>query len=74
MVNPTDAEVEVKLEFTGGSLSGGGTCWLITGPKHTAHNTPGKPRVIDIQKIDGVVASSLKVPALSATVFALPLK
>jgi alpha-L-arabinofuranosidase len=74
VVNPTDAEVEVKLEFTGGVSTGNGTRWHIAGPAHTAHNTPGKPRVIDIQKTDGVAATALRVPALSATLFALPLK
>jgi alpha-N-arabinofuranosidase len=51
------------------------TRWHITGPSVNAHNTPGKPRVVDIQRTDGLaVTAPLRVPALSATVFVLPLK
>jgi alpha-N-arabinofuranosidase len=74
VVNPTDSEIEITLDFAGGSLAGAGTRWHITGPEHTAHNTPGKPRVIDIQRTENVATTALKVPALSATLFALPLK
>jgi alpha-N-arabinofuranosidase len=54
--------------------AGTATRWHITGTDELAHNTPGKPRVIDIQRTDGVTTTALKVPALSASLFALPLK
>jgi len=51
------------------------TRWHITGPSVNAHNTPGKPRVVGIQRTDGLaVTAPLRVPALSATIFVLPLK
>ena len=57
------------------ALAGPAARWHITGPSPTTHNTPGKPRMVDIQRTDGVaVTAPLRVPALSATVFVLPLK
>jgi alpha-N-arabinofuranosidase len=56
------------------TLAGTGTRWHITGPSATAHNTPGEPRVVDIQRTDRIALTSpLRVPALSATIFVLPL-
>jgi alpha-N-arabinofuranosidase len=74
VVNPTKEELELKLALTGAALAGNGTRWHIAGADDRAHNTPGKPRVIDIQTTGNVSADALHVPALSATVFALPLK
>ena len=73
VVNPTTEEIEVKLDATGLTPAGPVTRWFITGPNAEAHNTPGQPRVIDIQHSEAT-AGSLKVPALSATLFELPLK
>jgi alpha-N-arabinofuranosidase len=75
VVNPTDAEMEINPVLTGITLAGTATRWHITGPDQSAHNTPGQPRVVDIQQTDGLsTASPLRVPALSATLFVLPLK
>ncbi|MEO6002954.1 MAG: alpha-L-arabinofuranosidase C-terminal domain-containing protein [Opitutus sp.] len=74
VVNPTDAAVELSLHLTGGTLQGAGNSWLVTGANDRVHNTPGQPRVVDIRHDEGVAANTLKVPPLSATVFALPLK
>jgi alpha-N-arabinofuranosidase len=74
VVNPTKEELELKLALTGAALAGNGTRWHIAGADDRAHNTPGKPRVIDIQTTGNVSADALHVPALSATGFALPLK
>jgi len=75
VMNPTDSEVELKPSLSGRSLAGTATRWHITGPNHFAHNTPGKPRVVDIQRTDNLAtAPSLNVPPLSAALFALPLK
>lgn len=74
VVNPTNEEIEVRLDLTGATLGGSGTRWHITGPDPLAHNAPGKPRVVDIHRTDGVAGPVLRVPALSATLFSLPLK
>jgi alpha-N-arabinofuranosidase len=73
VVNPTRDEVPVNLSAAGLNLAGPAVRWHITGASPEAHNTPGKPRVVDIQRSDAT-AAALKVPALSATLFELPLK
>lgn len=73
VVNPTAGEVGVNLSPTGLAPAGPVTRWFITGAKPEDHNTPGRPRVVDIQRSDATVGA-LKVPALSATLFEIPLK
>ncbi len=73
VVNPTTEELEVKLDATGFTPAGAVTRWFIAGPAAEAHNSPGQPRVIDIRH-DEAAAGTLKVPALSATLFEIPLK
>jgi alpha-N-arabinofuranosidase len=73
VVNPTAEEVSVNLTAAGLALAGPAVRWSIAGPNAEAHNTPGKPRVVDIVRSDAS-ATALKVPALSATLFELPLK
>lgn len=73
VVNPTAEEVRVNLNATGLALAGPGVRWHITGPNAESHNAPGKPRVVDIQRSEAN-AAALMVPALSATLFELPLK
>jgi len=75
VMNPTDKEVVVNARLTGKLVSGNATRWHITGPTHDTHNTPGEPRRVDIQRTNGIsVSSDLRVPALSATLFSIPLK
>ncbi len=75
VMNPTDEEIEIHPVLTGKMLSGSATRWHITGPTHTSHNAPGRPRVVDIQRTEGVdVSARLRVPPLSATLFSMPLK
>jgi alpha-N-arabinofuranosidase len=74
-VNPTEAEVELHFAIAGAAPATRGTRWYITGPDQFAHNTPGKPRVVDIERTDGIAAdAALHVPALSCSLFAIPLK
>ena len=73
VVNPTNEEVTVVPHLAGVEARGDAVRWDITGPDELAHNTPGKPRVIDIHQSDAK-ASSLDVPALSCAVFEIPLK
>ena len=75
VMNPTDAEVELRLSLSGATLTGPATRWHITGASHSTHNTPGQPRVVDIQRTDNLAASSnLRVPPLSCALFSTPLK
>lgn len=75
VMNPTESEIELVPSVSGATATGSVTRWHITGPGPTAHNTPGKPRVVDIECTDGLkVSSGLRAPALSATVFVLRLK
>jgi alpha-N-arabinofuranosidase len=73
VVNPTAAEVELKLAVAGATPGGTATRWHLTGPDALAHNTPGQPRVVDLRRTD-VSAAGLKVPPLSCTLFELPLR
>jgi alpha-L-arabinofuranosidase len=73
VVNPTAEEVNINLSAAGLALAGSGVRWHITGAKAESHNTPGRPRVVDIQRSE-TKAGALVVPALSATLFELPLK
>jgi alpha-N-arabinofuranosidase len=73
VVNPTAKELEVKLDAAGLAVAGPAVRWTVTGQNAEQHNTPGQPRVIDLQRSEAT-ATTLKVPALSATVFELPLK
>ncbi|HMP82692.1 MAG TPA: alpha-N-arabinofuranosidase, partial [Verrucomicrobiota bacterium] len=73
VMNPGDTELEFKPAISGATMSGAATRWHITAPNPESHNTPGQPRVVDIRRADGLSASSLRVPPLSAAVFVLPL-
>jgi alpha-L-arabinofuranosidase len=75
VMNPTNEEMILSPSIAGRAVSGDATRWHITGPTHTAHNTPGRPRVVDIQRTEGIdVSAGLRVPPLSATLFRLPLR
>jgi alpha-N-arabinofuranosidase len=74
VMNPTSTELELKPMLSGRAFNGPATRWHVTGPNAESHNTPGQPRVVDLKQTDGLSASDLRVPPLSAAVFALPLK
>ena len=75
VVNPTDATLDLRLVLSGLSVTGLATRWHITGPDAAAHNAPGKPRVVDIQQTNGLSANSpLPVPALSCSLYVIPLQ
>jgi alpha-L-arabinofuranosidase len=73
VVNPTAEEVLVNLTAAGLALAGPGVRWHIAGPQAESHNAPGRTRVVDIRRSEAN-AAALVVPALSATLFELPLK
>jgi alpha-N-arabinofuranosidase len=74
VMNPSSTELELKPSLSGAALGGMATRWHVTGANAEAHNTPGKPRVVDLKRTDGLSASDLRVPPLSAAVFVLPVK
>jgi alpha-L-arabinofuranosidase len=74
VMNPGSTELELRPALHGAALGGVITRWHITGPNAEAHNTPGQPRVVDLKQTDGLTASNLRVPPLSAAVFRIPLK
>jgi alpha-N-arabinofuranosidase len=75
VVNPTASPIELKLDFGATPAAGAATRWHITGANAEAHNTPGKPRVVDITETANVsTAAPLAVPALSCALFAIPIQ
>ncbi len=75
VMNPTASERELLPLILGATPAGSATRWHITGPSPATHNTPGQPRQVDIQRTDRIaVTAPLRVPALSATIFVLPLR
>jgi alpha-L-arabinofuranosidase len=75
VMNPSDKEVVIRPALAGKRLSGSATRWHITGPSATAHNLPGQPRVVDLQRTEGVrVNVGLPIPPLSAAVFQVALE
>ena len=63
IVNPTRSPVRVELNHCGTSRG-----WCITGPAPESHNTPGKPRVVDVATIDLVAGQPWILPGLSCSV------
>ncbi|MBE2213978.1 MAG: alpha-N-arabinofuranosidase [Opitutaceae bacterium] len=74
LVNPTDRPVPLALELTGAIPRAMATRWHITGASPTAHNAPGQPRAVDIVETKGVSTGELVAPALSVTLFSIPLR
>jgi len=77
IVNPTEGELELPLEIKGARLGASGAHrWHIAHPDPMAHNEPGKRARIRIEQTvfgDGAV-ESLKIPAISVSLYELPLE
>jgi len=74
VVNPTTEPIEVKLGLTGVQPTGPATRWHLTGPDRFAHNAPGQPRAVDIQRTNNLPTNApLPVPALGVAIFTIPL-
>ncbi len=74
VVNPTNQPQTFQLASGSVKPTGAGERWHITGANEFVHNSPGKPREIDIQHTPNVDAQrALEVPAMSATLFSFPL-
>ena len=77
IVNPTQSELELPLEVKGARLSAaGGRRWHLGDADPMAHNEPGKePRVkIEETPLSQGVPDTLKAPALSVSLYELPLE
>ena len=75
IVNPQKKEVKVDLSVLHANLAGNEEMYWITGEKETSHNAPGQERQVDIHhKTNLKTSEALTVPALSCTIFRLPLK
>jgi alpha-L-arabinofuranosidase len=75
IVNPTATPAEIALKLTARDIKGKAARWTISNPDETAHNAPGQPRAIDIVKTPDIDAQSpLSVPAMSASIFVIPLQ
>jgi alpha-N-arabinofuranosidase len=74
IMNPTESVAEFRPSLAGASVAGTITRLHVTGPSPTAHNSPGKPRLVDIHRTGEIpVSSTLSVPPLSCAVFSIPL-
>jgi alpha-L-arabinofuranosidase len=74
VVNPTSASLELRLTLENAVARGKASSWLVSGPDEFAHNTPGKPRQVNISHVDGLDPNTLSAPPLSCTVFVLSLE
>jgi alpha-L-arabinofuranosidase len=75
VVNPTTEAHTFQLAGAADMIAGAGQRWHITGANEFVHNTPGQPRQVDIHHTKNIDAQRpLEVPAMSATLFSLPLK
>ncbi len=75
IVNPTEQEHELPVDLEGVRLSGRGRLLLIANEDPMAYNEPGKePRVKIVEKTIDNISSKLEAPALSISLYLLPVK
>jgi len=75
IVNPTEQKYELPVELKGARLSGRGRLLLIANEDPKAYNEPGKnPSVRIVEKKIDNVPSKLEAPALSISLYLLPVK
>ena len=71
VVNPTEQRQRLALKPTGGTLTGRGRKWTLTGADKWSHNAPGEPRQVDIttssipDRADQLVVGPLSVTLCS---------
>jgi alpha-N-arabinofuranosidase len=70
VVNPTTERLQIRLELQGAAWTGRGRHWVITGAHRWAHNSPGKPRAVDIEE-RAVLAPVFEAPPLSVNLVRL---
>jgi alpha-N-arabinofuranosidase len=77
IVNPTQGELELPLEVKGARLgAAGGRRWHLSDADPMAHNEPGKEPKVTIKEtpLSQGVPDTLKAPALSVSLYELPLE
>ena len=75
IVNPTKEKHEVAMDVKGAQLAGKGQLWLIVHSDPMAYNEPGKPAQVAIkEKQVAGISDNLSVPALSISLYKLPVK
>lgn len=74
VVNPLSEEVAVALDLSGAQAGSTAARYWISGQDPRAINAPGQPRQVDDYADEVPVSGGLKVPALSATIFRIPLR
>ena len=75
VLNPTDSGQAVQLVVSGANLSGAAQAWQLVLPSYRSANVPGRTPEIDIQEIPVEGAPDLlRVPPISLTVYAFPLR
>jgi alpha-N-arabinofuranosidase len=74
VVNPTGRDLELHPSLAGATLARQAALWCVGAASADVHNTPGSPRSVDIRHTDAVdVSTSLRAPALSVSLFRIPL-
>ena len=75
IVNPTKQEHELPFNLEGARITGTGQLWLIAKNDPEAYNEPGKePKIRIIEKEIDDVSDKLDAPALSISLYKLPVK
>jgi alpha-N-arabinofuranosidase len=75
IVNPTAETVSLPLALAQRKITGPATRWTIGGADAHVFNTPGQPRRVDLVRTAGLdAAQPLAVPALSCTLYAIPVE
>lgn len=72
VVNPTEETLPLEMAFSGATLTGTGTCWIVTGPGPLACNVPGKaPEVMIRESAVTKLGGKVEIPALSICLYRL---
>jgi DUF1680 family protein/alpha-L-arabinofuranosidase len=75
IVNPTEEELELPMEFKGARLTGKAHLWQIAHTDPMAYNEPGKEPTVTIkEKTGSKIWRKLSVPPLSINLYKLPIK
>jgi alpha-N-arabinofuranosidase len=74
VVNPTESAVSLALVVDGAAIEGRCVGWQIVGGDPRAHNAPGRPRAVDVRRLDDLdPEAGLRIDALGCVVLRVPL-
>lgn len=74
VMNPQSETATVRLNLAGAQMGDRAQRHWVGGADAESFNTPGQPRQVDLYQDEVAVGSGLQVPALSATIFRIPLR